>query len=335
VVHLALSRSAMPRWFGEGLAVREQRRGRAGWGPGVSPGLLRAFADGRLPPVSALNRSFVRPSYPEEIGHAYLLASFVCDYIAELKGDEALAAMLAAWGRGLSTDEVVRTVLALEPEALDAGFDAWMRARFAPALAALGSGEGGDFRSAMVQGTALFEAGQRAEAIEPLERARALFPEYGGGDGPDWMLARIHRELGDPVREREALERLMARNEMHLEGARALGRVRREAGDAVGAARALERAIEIHPFDPALHRELAEVEEASGRADRVVAARRAVLALEPVDRAGAHYGLARALDAAGDPAAARRELLRALEIAPQWAEAQEYLLELRGRQEGR
>ena len=328
VVHLALSRSAMPRWFGEGLAVREQRRGRPGWGPGVGPGFLRAFVEGRLPPVSGLNRSFVRPAYPEEIGHAYLLSSFVCDYIAELRGDEALAAMLEGWGRGLSTDEVVRTVLALEPEELDAGFDAYMRERFAGALASET-----DFRGEMLRGTALFEAGERAAAIAPLERARMLFPEYGGGDGPDWMLARIHRESGDPVREREALERLMARNEMHLEGAQALARVLDEVGDAEGASRALERAVEIHPFDPALHQARGEVEMALARTDRAVTARRAVLALNPVDRAGAHYELARALAAASDPAGARRELLRALEIAPAWAEAQEMLLELRGRQE--
>jgi cellulose synthase operon protein C len=57
--------------------------------------------------------------------------------------------------------------------------------------------------------------------------------------------------------------------------------------------------------------------------------RRAILALDPVNRADAHYHLAVALLAAGDRAEARREVLRALEIAPNFADAQDLLLRLR------
>jgi hypothetical protein len=48
-----------------------------------------------------------------------------------------------------------------------------------------------------------------------------------------------------------------------------------------------------------------------------------------VDLAAARYQLARALVAAGRRDEARREVLRALEIAPGYAEAQDLLLELR------
>lgn len=363
VVHLALSRSAMPRWFGEGLAVYEQRRGRPGWGQGVSPRLLQAWEEGLLPPVSELNRAFVRPAYPEQVGQAYVLSSLVCEWIAGAKGEAALAAMLRAYGRGLDNDQVFREVLGMESAQVDAAFAAWMRERWAGPLAAVARGERGspppasspgpprmglpsleeaargaaerpgDFRARMLYATVLFEGGRKAEAVPELEAARALFPDYGGADGPDWMLARIHLEAGDRPRAREALERLMALNETHLEGARALATLLREDGVLEGAAAALERAVEIHPFAPAFHRELAEVREARGDWPGVVAARRAVLALNPVDRAPAHYELARALAEAGDRAAARREVLRALEIAPNWGDAQELLLRLRGGEE--
>lgn len=361
VVHLALSRSAMPRWFGEGLAVYEQRQARPGWGQGVSPGLLRAWDEQMLPPVSELNRAFVRPPYPEAVGHAYVLSSLVCEYIAETRGEEALAEMLRAYGRGLSNEAVVRTVLQVEPTELDAAFDSWFRERYSGPLAALrgsdppggGAGRGpggipspgppsaeeagrvaaerpGDFRAQMVYGTVLFQAERYRDAIPVLERARALFPEYGGSDGADWMLARIHLREGNPTGAREALQRLVELNENHLEGARALAGVLREAEDVDGAAMALRRAVEIHPFDPALHRERAEVNELRGAWGEVVAARRAIVALNPVDRAAARYELARALAESGEAAEARREVLRALEVAPSYEAAQDLLLRLRG-----
>jgi Tfp pilus assembly protein PilF len=52
------------------------------------------------------------------------------------------------------------------------------------------------------------------------------------------------------------------------------------------------------------------------------------VALAPVDVADAHYQLALALFESGDAAGARRELLRALERAPNFAPAQELLLRL-------
>ena len=51
-------------------------------------------------------------------------------------------------------------------------------------------------------------------------------------------------------------------------------------------------------------------------------------ALAPVDMAEALYQLAVALSDAGDAAGARREVLRALELAPSFAPAQELLLKL-------
>ena len=59
-------------------------------------------------------------------------------------------------------------------------------------------------------------------------------------------------------------------------------------------------------------------------------AREALVALNPVDQAEARYQLALAHFQAGDRDAARREVLRALEIAPNFERAQELLLRIRG-----
>jgi len=54
-----------------------------------------------------------------------------------------------------------------------------------------------------------------------------------------------------------------------------------------------------------------------------------ILALDPADKADAHYRLALALRNAGDRVEAKSEVLKALEIAPNFEDALELLLELR------
>ena len=97
-----------------------------------------------------------------------------------------------------------------------------------------------------------------------------------------------------------------------------------------GAAAALERAMFISPYDGALHVRLANHYGRLGDKTKAVRERQAVVALNPVDRAEALYQLALAYYQAGETQAARREVLRALEDAPNFERAQELLLRLQG-----
>jgi tetratricopeptide (TPR) repeat protein len=99
-------------------------------------------------------------------------------------------------------------------------------------------------------------------------------------------------------------------------------------GDRAGAAAALDRAIYISPFEAALHQRLAALYSSLGDRARAVRERRAVVALDPVDRAEALYQLALAYHEAGDAPSARRAVLQALEGAPNFDKAQELLLKL-------
>ena len=102
-----------------------------------------------------------------------------------------------------------------------------------------------------------------------------------------------------------------------------------ELGDEAGAAAALDRAVWINPFDRDAHTRLAELASRRGNHRVAVRERIALLALDPTDRVEALYQLAEAYAAAGDVASARREVLRALEQAPNYAKAQDLLLRLR------
>jgi len=99
-------------------------------------------------------------------------------------------------------------------------------------------------------------------------------------------------------------------------------------GDKAGAAGALERAIFMNPYERAQHERLADLYKGLGDRARVVRERKAIVALAPVDRASALYQLALAQHEAGDAAGARKSVLRALEDAPNYADAQRLLLTL-------
>ncbi|MBX6362478.1 MAG: tetratricopeptide repeat protein [Gemmatimonadetes bacterium] len=330
---LGASDGRVPRWLTEGLSVLEERRARPGWGDDVTPSFLLALRDGKLLPPSRLNAGFVRPTYPEQVAHAYYEASLVAEMIEATRGLPAIRAMLAAYGRGERNDDVIRTVLKVEPAAFDKEFDAYLHRRFARQLAALGpaggEGGGGELARLVAEARERAGAGDRARAIALLERARELFPEYTGADSPNRLLARLYLEQGDRRAAEQALARLVAHDESDLEAEKELAALRESLGDRLGAARALEDALFIYPYAPAVHTHLAELYSALGEPAKAVRERAAVVALDPADRAEALYQLAAARLAAGDRAGAKRDVLRALEAAPDFATAQQLLLKLR------
>lgn len=343
---LGLTVNRVPRWLSEGLSVWEEHQARQGWGADVSPGFLDALRAGKLAPVSRMNDGFMRPEYPQQVQFSYYEASLFCEFVAKEWGEKALVAMLGEYKVGRKSEDVFQKVLGTDAKALDRRFDAWLKRRFAGPLSALAvdttdlarqslsatalvaraNAQPGSFRLQMMGATAALERGDTATATTLFERARALFPEYGGADGPYGRLAQIHLASRETRKAADALTEISIRNESDLEANLQLARLREQLGDTAKAAEALERAVYINPFDIARHRKLADLYRATGDKAKVVRERRAVVALAPVDRAEAYYRLALAWHEAGDARQARVSVLRALEDAPNYAPAQELLL---------
>lgn len=350
VFHLGLSNHRVPRWLAEGFAVYEQRRGAPSWGHNLNPGFLIAYNQDRVPPVSQLNNGFVRPTYGDQVVHSYYQASLVCELIARDHGPEALVAMLREYAAGATTEEVFERVLGTELERFDRIFADFFEERFAGALAAveplpalaergsrspdevarLAAAHPDNFIAQVAMGAQLFDEDRLDEAEEYLARARDLFPEYAGPGSPGWLLARIFIQRGDSARALREIETLTAIDESFLEANLEESHLKEAAGDGTGAIRALERAVHIYPFDEETHDRLAELAGESALYPVAVRAREALVALDPVDMAGALYQLALAHHRAGDTASARRTVLRALERAPNFEAAQDLLMTLRG-----
>jgi tetratricopeptide (TPR) repeat protein len=324
--HMSMSDHRVPRWFTEGLAVLEERHAKPGWGVGVSPGFLAAYKQNRLLPVSQLNNGFSRPSYPEQLGFSYYQASLVCELIEQEHGSDALVRMLHGYGEGKSTAELFATVLGVEREGASPHVsrdEVAQRARTDP----------GDFVAQLAMGQILAGEGRGREAISYLERAKALFPEYAEADSPYWYLAQVYQEQGELERAESELTSLTMHNERHYPAYTKLAEVREMLRDPAGAAEALEGALFVYPMEADVHLKLAELYEGLERWHEAIRERRAVLALDPVDRAEALYQLARVHYDSGDVSEARRVVLQALERAPNFEQAQLLLLEIHSRNE--
>ena len=351
VFHLGITEHAVPRWFSEGLAVHEQRRARDGWGHQPDPGFFNRYREGLLLPVSKLNAGFVQPTYAEQVLDSYLQASLVFDFIETRWGLQVIRDMLRGYRDGRATPELMESLLKISMDDLDRDFDSYFKQRYQAPLKALQPTlnlpgiprnprtiEGwtrvvrenpNNFPARLSLGIMLYQEGRMEEAEEHLRRALRLFPEYGGVDSPYWFLAQIHQNRSETEQAAAALARLTALNESHYEALLQLAELRTELGDAAGAAEAMDAAVLIFPYEIELHERLARAHDALGDAAGSVRERRAIVALAPADLAGAYYELALAYVKAGDPTQARRSLLRALEIAPNFEAGLELLLDLR------
>ena len=350
VFHLSMTANRVPRWFSEGLAVYEERIARPGWGGDVTPDFLLAYLEGRLLPVSQLNNGFVRPTYPKQVIHSYFQASLVFEFIEQRWGFDVIRASLNAYRDSKNPDSVLLQQLQLDSDALDDAFDDYLQTRYATALKALSKdiepGQQAEPATPSSQvtvetalpdkyfdqlklGQLLYEQGNLKLAELFLQKAQQLFPEYAGDDSSYWLLASLYlQQERYPLAEAQ-LEQLIAINAEHYPAQLELAKLRARRGDKAAAAEALDGAVYIYPYDPALYQDLASYQAALDNWERVARARRALLALDPVDKAEAHYQLAYAYERTGDRSSAREQILYALEIAPNFYRAQELLLSLR------
>ena len=359
-ITLGLTDHRVPRWLSEGISVYEERRARPGWGDDVSLEFLESFKSGRLRPLAELNSGFVRPRHPAEIGLSYFQASLVVELIERDHGREGLPKLLAAYRAKSDTVRAFQDVLGTTLSSFDETFTAFVQERWRGPLAALraapkaeapsplmawlaqkkesvlgGEAAGekarkdpGDFLAQLQAGRALMKEKRLDDALVYLQRARDLFPDYAGKESPYGSLARIHKEKGGLREAATALEQLTSLDETSYDAHLELASLYETLGDAGRASGTLERAVFISPFDPTLHEHRATLLAGLGRWPEAVQARESVLAREPVDRAEALYRLADARFQSGDAKGARRDVLRALEIAPAFAKAQDLLLKL-------
>ncbi len=340
-VTLGMTENRVPRWVSEGLSVHEERRARPEWGGSVTPMLIAAYGARRLQPVSRLNDGFVHPRYGQEVILSYALSAYVFEMLEQRSGMAGIRSLLDGYRRGGSTSQLMQQVYGLDSTALDATFDSWFRTKFAKEFAAVRgevrvSAEGdtitelaGPLRDALTTAAGALQRKQWAEAVQAAKRGVSLFPSYAEAGSGYHFLAAAYTAMGDSAAARQALTQIAVRNGDAVDENITLAGLLEAARDSAGAISALGRATLADPFDAKAQGQLAELAFARREWATAIRARRAVIALGPADRADAYYRLAQALASSGDTASARREVLRALDLAPNFEAAQDLLLSIR------
>jgi tetratricopeptide (TPR) repeat protein len=342
VITLQLSNNRIPRWLSEGISVWEERRGQAEWGHEMEVSFVQAMLEDRVLPLAELNAAF---SNPRTINLAYYESSLVVEHIVDTYGEAALRRVVEAYGRGLDTEEIVQEVLGVGLDGLQATFESGIDRQFAglrralttpkfegePSLEdleALASSNAGSFAVQMLLGQALHEAGRGEAAIAAFERASRLVPRAADENNPHRWIVTVALEQGDEARATRALEALLQVDHADVEAARRLVSLLEPAGESPRLADALGRLVAIDPFNRDAQAAFGRLALARGDAQVAARAFRSALAADPPDRARALVDLAEAYVATGESAAAKRETLAAIEIAPAYERAQDLLLSL-------
>jgi tetratricopeptide (TPR) repeat protein len=121
-VTLAATDNRIPHWFTEGLAVWEEHSPlRWEW----IPMLYQAVNNDGLFSLDNLTWGFIRPKKPIDRQLAYAQSFWICTYIEQTYGHDAILKMLAGFKDGLSQDEVFPKVLGKSTSEFSEEFHNW------------------------------------------------------------------------------------------------------------------------------------------------------------------------------------------------------------------
>lgn len=313
----------VPRWLSEGISVFEEWRTGPTPGVAVPPEAIMALNKKQFLPIAELDSGFIRPSYPNQVQVSYMQSGLICLFIEQRWGFQQLSALLRQFDGKRTTAEAVEATFKIAPAAFDKEFDTFVRTRFANLLA--------NFDDWQQQQQAARQAIQKErwnEAVEPARRAVALYPENIGGDSAHLMLAKALDKLNRRADALAALEDYRRAGGWDPAALKDLSRWLDEAGRAEEAMDVLVSLNYADPLNLDLHSQLGERLLTAGRAEDALREFQALLALNALDQAPAHYGVARALRELGDKAGSRRHLLDALATAPHYKPAQALLLKM-------
>jgi tetratricopeptide (TPR) repeat protein len=294
VFHIQMSKSHVPRWFTEGLAEYETLAERPEWSREHDPALFEALRSGRLPKVGAMSQAFTRAEEMSDVATAYYASSQIMVMLVDKHGMPATDKMLALWGQGKTTPEVVQAALGMTPDALDAEFRAWAdqklaryKTQFVPITRSGGYEKSKeeaekapkDAAKQTVFALAALRNRKVDEAQKALAAALAASPDY-----PDalWLKARIAMAKRDPATAAGIFEKLAKKSDGYMVQM-ALADVAEAKGDVVGMKEAFERAHQLDPSQAEPLQALVDLAKKTGDKDGELEGLRKLAKLEEHD----------------------------------------------------
>ncbi len=320
---LNMTKSRVPRWFTEGLAVYEETAASPDWGDRLDPDAIQAIKTKTLLPIADIDRGFVHPTYPAQVIVSYFQAGKICNFIDQKWGFDKLLAMIHDYADLESTPDVIEKEFKMKPEEFDKQFLAWLDVQTKRSV------DGFDEWKKSIKTVAEdAKAKKWDEVIREGLRIRDLYPDYVEAASVYEFLADAYEAKGEKDKQMDELARYSKIGGRNPTTLKQLAALQAAAGQKREAAATLERVNLIYPKDEDLHKRLGALYMDLDNPKLAVREYAAVVAGPPIDVAGAHYDLARALKLANRTEEAKDEVLSALEAAPGFKPAQRLLLEL-------
>jgi cellulose synthase operon protein C len=321
---LAATNRRVPRWFTEGLAVHEETQVSPEWGDRVSPEILAAIRDKKLLPVAKLDRGFIFPEYSAQVVVSYFEAGSICDYIGSHWSEDKLLDMVHSYAQRKTTPEVIQADLGVSPDEFDKQYLQWLNKNYGSQAANFDQS-----RKALEQMAEAAKQKQYDSVIQEGEAVRRMYPEYVGDPNPYEFIAAAYLAMGDKKAAKAILVKYEKAGGDDPSTLKKLASLEEELGDPKEAAATLDRINYIYPVhDEDLHRHLGDLWFTQSNYPGAIREYTALVALNPLDKAGAHFKLAQAYYASGQKDKAEESVLAALEAAPGYRPAQKLLLEI-------
>jgi hypothetical protein len=313
----------VPRWFADGLAVHEEGQHNPQWSDRMTPGIVVAFKNKKLLPIAQLDRGFVHQEYPGQVQVSYFQAGRICDFIQIRWGAGTLVEMIHAFAELRPTPQVIQQALGLQPEEFDQQFTEWLTREVGPIADTFD-----EWRAHLKAMVDFSNKGQKDEAHKEGEAARAVYPQYVWDANPYGFLADIDLAKGDRAAALAVLTDYRKFGGEDPETLKKLASLQEEAGQLPQAAATLDALNDIFPIDADLHRRLGALRLKEHNYPASIREYAAVVALRPLDKAGALYDLAGAYFEAGNLDDAELNVVGSLEAAPGYRPAQKLLLRI-------
>jgi tetratricopeptide (TPR) repeat protein len=346
VVTLQMTRNRMPRWLSEGISVYEERQANPTWGQAMSARYREMVLGKDLVAVSELSSAFLAPRSDLYLQFAYFESSLVVDFLIERFGKEHFQAILRDLGQGTNINAAIE-MHTTHMNDLEEDFALYARKlarKLGPDLdwtkAKRDGGEedeGEAPEKTQVKKDNYYELFKKArelirekkwqEAKAPLKRLIEQVPVQTSSENAYLLLAQAHRQLGETNEERRVLSQLAEIDADDTDTFERLIDLALPEKDWSQARRNAERYLAVNPLVAKPYLSIAETAEALDDPDQAISAWRKLLLLDPPDPPQAHFRLARLLHKKGDPAA-KLHVLKALEEAPRFRDAQRLLLEI-------
>lgn len=356
VITLQKTKNRMPRWLSEGISVYEESERGEAFHNRLDPQYLPILKSEGIPSLRAIDGYFTQPKSTFHLMYGYFTAGEFVDFYTKKYGLDAMVHALAAIADGKNAETALIEAAKVDFETLDKDFHNHLEARFKPfdnlpqptdtkqgflqqlAKSLLGGGTSepakpkppapSPFTDTLRGAEEAAARGDDAAAEAAWKRAYDLFPDYQGENAPLQKLAMLYKQRGDQAKFVETLEKLRTSSPQEFEATRALAQIYHDRGDWPRVEEMTDWALGIDPYDPAYYRMLAEARMKRGEGLAALDPLATLIHLDPGNITGYRLQRAQILHDDKQWANAKTEVVRILEDAPNFWDAQQLLLDI-------